>query len=161
MDFIGPYRKKDRIEMKIIKYIIIFVALFALTACQTRVKNYGAEKRTVSGVQCKKIMARVTFYHPHEDKWGSRIASSNGRAKEGRTIAAEKAFPFYQKIQIESLAGKVGDGHFNVEDRGTAVEKRKASRGQYPVFDVFVQNRKKMKQLEDLYIEPVPVTVCF
>jgi len=93
-------------------------------------------------------VARVTFYCPKEDKWGSRIASSKrARAKEGLTIAAERAFPFGTRVHIPRLWGIVGDGHFVVQDRGTAVQARKASYGSVPVFDIYVASRKKMKRL--------------
>lgn len=87
-----------------------------------------------------KKKARVTYYHVGEDKWGSRIATG-GRAKQGVTIAAERAFPFGTAIRIPELRGLVGDGNFVVQDRGRYVQSRKASRGECPVFDVFVSSK--------------------
>jgi len=91
----------------------------------------------LSAIQ-QKMVARITFYHKRE-AGGDRIASSiKGRAKEGITIAAHPKFPFGTKIIIPALDGKIGDGEFTIEDRGTDVTKKKASHGKTFVFDVYV-----------------------
>lgn len=101
-----------------------------------------------TGLNGRKGTARVTIYNKHEDRWHDRIASSSkARAKEGLTIAAEKSFAFGTRILIPLLRGIVGSGSYIVQDRGSAVEERKASRGRCPVFDVYVASRKRMKQL--------------
>jgi len=42
--------------------------------------------------------------------------------------------------------GVIGDGNFIVQDRGTAVTKKKASRGQTEVIDVFVRNNSEIRK---------------
>jgi 3D (Asp-Asp-Asp) domain-containing protein len=87
------------------------------------------------------------MYNNHEDKFGSRIASSaKRRATIGKTLAAESAFPFGTRIHIPILDKLLGDGHCVVEDRGSAVQKRRASQGRYPVLDLYAETKKKMKQ---------------
>ena len=98
--------------------------------------------------QQKRIVARITFYTNYEEG-GNRIASSNkGRAKEGLTIAAHPDFKFGTKVHIPALKGKVGNGNFVIEDRGSAVTKKKASHGKYYVFDVYLHanSRKEAKR---------------
>lgn len=107
------------------KKAILSLAALSLASCAAPV------------VKDKTFPARVTVYNAHEDKYGSHIAMG-GRAHEGVTVAAEHAFAFGTKLTIPAIAGKIGDGHFVVQDRGSAVETRKASHGALPVFDVFV-----------------------
>ncbi len=100
------------------------------------------------------IIARVTFYHPHEDKWGSRIATG-GRAREGWTMAAPRVVPFSTKVVAPLLNGVVGTGHFNVEDRGGALE-RYYRKGQLRL-DVYVDSRRRCKWLGSHLPEFMPV----
>lgn len=97
----------------------------------------------------KSGIARVTFYNKHEDKYGGRIASSNKRrAVKKQTIAAERSYPFGTKVRIPYLANLLGlHRPFIVEDRGSAVEARKASHGTAPVFDIYAETKKEMKRL--------------
>jgi hypothetical protein len=116
--------------------LISILLLCCLSGCETVPKKSHS------------FRARVTFYHPHEDKWGTRTASGH-RAHEGRTVAAGWWAPFGERLQIPQLHGVVGDGNFVVEDRGGAVEKAKASRGALPVVDVFVASRQKYRRCRD------------
>lgn len=90
-----------------------------------------------------RFRARVTFYHPHEDHWGSRTACGR-RANEGRTVAAGRWASFGEPVRIPALRGVVGE-NFIVEDRGRDVERAKASRGALPVIDVYVATRAKYR----------------
>jgi 3D (Asp-Asp-Asp) domain-containing protein len=122
---------------KIMKIEYIALAGFILTSCaEMQVKP------------CHKTgTARLTFYNKHEDKFGSRIASSaKRRATVGKTLAADRGFPFGTHIHIPILDKILGDGHCVVEDRGSAVQKRKASHGLTPVLDLYAETKKKMKQ---------------
>lgn len=93
-------------------------------------------------------VARVTFYNKHEDEYGNRIASSNKRrARRGYTCAAESAFSFGTIVKIPWLARLLGAETYVVEDRGSAVEKRKASHGTVPVFDIYVDSKRETKLL--------------
>jgi len=89
----------------------------------------------------KYIVARITFYN-RKEAGGDRLAMG-GRAKEGISVAAHPDFKFGTKIQIPSLAGKIGNGNFIVQDRGTAVTKKKASHGKAYVFDIYVNANSK------------------
>jgi len=94
------------------------------------------------------VSARVTYYHPYEDRWGSQVACpKTKRAKEGVTVAAHPDFKFGQKIYIPALKGVVGDGNFVVQDRGSAVTKKRASKGGAYVFDVYVSKPSKMRSV--------------
>ena len=96
----------------------------------------------------KKIKCRITYYHPHQDKWGAKVACpKTKKAVEGLTVAAHPDFKFGQTVFIPELKGIIGDGHFTVQDRGSAVTKRTASKNQEYVFDVFVSNDQKMRNL--------------
>lgn len=100
-----------------------------------------------------KTRARITYYTPYEDKWGSQTADpKTKRAKEGVTVAAHPDFKFGTEVQIPGLNNHVGDGKFLVQDRGGAVKSKKAAKGKrcndgklLYVFDVFVSSTAKMK----------------
>jgi hypothetical protein len=96
-----------------------------------------------------KTMARITFYGPHEDHFGSRIAIG-GRAHEGTTMASPKAIAFNTSVSVPALAGVVGNGCFVIQDRGSALEK--AYRHGQLRLDVYVASRKRLRQLK--YGEP-------
>lgn len=92
-------------------------------------------------------MARITYYHPSECHWGSRVACpKTRRAKEGVTIAAHPDFDFGQKVFIPELKDVIGNGEFLVQDRGSAVTRKKASKGKTYVFDVFVSSGSRMRK---------------
>jgi len=99
------------------------------------------------------IKVRLTFYHNHEDAYGSRVAMDPSiRAEEGVTVAAHPDFDFGSLIYIPELAGVLGNGQFIVQDRGSAVKTKKASGGREYVIDVFLnaptyrQAERKMKR---------------
>ncbi len=116
----------------------IAVPLLVLLCCLS-----GCETTRVSNIS-HRFRARVTFYHPHEDKWGRRTANGH-QANEGRTVAAGWWAPFGGRVQIPQLKGVVGTGNFVVEDRGRDVENNKAAHGLMPVVDVFVATRAKYR----------------
>lgn len=121
------------------KPLILTVSVLALIGC------------TNHTVKTQSKTARITFYNPYEDKWGSRIAmSSKMRAKEGITVAAHSDFQFGQTVIIPDLKGVLNNtGQFIVQDRGSAVEKKVASQGQYYVFDVYLnRNGRRLKKLD-------------
>jgi len=90
----------------------------------------------------KKYYCRITYYHPYQDRWGSRVACpKTTRAEQGITVAAHPNFKFGTQVYIPDLAGKVGDGRFVVQDRGAWVTKKKASRGKNYVFDVYISTK--------------------
>jgi hypothetical protein len=92
------------------------------------------------------IKARLTYYSAHEDKYGSHTASGV-HAREGTTIAAGPWWHFGERVYVPALAGVVGDGHFKVQDRGTAVTLKRAIarslRATAEVFDVYLAGSKR------------------
>ena len=120
--------------------LILLSTMFMMTSCAT----IGMDKPSIEeGV---KIRARVTFYNPCK-RWGDQVASpSVKKAKEGVTVAASKKIPFGTKIKIPELEGIVGDGNFIVQDRGSAVCSKRASKGNAPVIDVFVSSAHKVNK---------------
>lgn len=122
-----------------------------LTASPTKVESFSL--RTFFGFKPKvehleKYRARVTYYTVGEDKWGDRVADpKTHRAKQGTTVAHHPKYSFGTSIRIPQLEGVVGDGNFKVQDRGSAVTKKRASRGRTYVIDVFVKNKRTMRKL--------------
>ena len=133
-----------------LKAALCSLALF-LSLIPAKALNFSAsqpKQKIVSKIKQKPKLARITFYNKHEDKYGNRIAcSSRRRAVRGRTAAAESQFPFGTIVKIPWLTKLLGTGRYVVEDRGSAVERRKASRGTVPVFDLYVETKKEMKRL--------------
>ena len=115
--------------MQKVKLLLALVAA-GLTACQTPPTGHIKE---IPG-------ARITWYTNHEDCYGSKTASG-GRAQEGRTVAAHRDFAFGTTLVIPALRPLVGSAVFTVEDRGSAVEAKRASTGGEYVFDVYLRAR--------------------
>jgi 3D (Asp-Asp-Asp) domain-containing protein len=78
------------------------------------------------------VKVRLTVY------WGHTKTASGQKPVHMKTCAAEKRFKFGTKITIPSLGMEL-----TVNNRGPAVEKRVASRGKYPVIDVFFNSRQQ------------------
>jgi 3D (Asp-Asp-Asp) domain-containing protein len=99
---------------------------------------------------------RLTFYHPGEDKYGSKTVTGR-RAHQGITCAAEQAYALGTRIYIPVLRDIIGSSDYIVQDRGTAVQGRKASHGLLPVIDVFVERKtwRYVKRLPALITEAV------
>ena len=103
-----------------------------------------AEAQAVENI--KQITARITYYTA-DRKYGTKVACpKTKRATEGVTIAAHPDFKFGAEIHIPYFADKLGDGKFLVQDRGTAVTSKKASRGKAYVFDIYVKSHSKLQQ---------------
>lgn len=83
------------------------------------------------------IKHRLTVYYPGQDKWTSRFQSASGKTlKNGISVATDlKTYDFDDKIFIEGLGERV------VHDTGTAVKERTASRGKYPIIDIFFASK--------------------
>jgi 3D (Asp-Asp-Asp) domain-containing protein len=100
----------------------------------------------------KQLYSRVTYYTKHEDKFGNKVACSKKlRAQQGRTVAAHKDFPFGTKCFIPDLKEELGSGPLVVEDRGRAVNAKKAVprdwRSWMYDFDVYLDcSNRKMRQ---------------
>jgi len=128
--------------------LIILILLVSTTAADQKNENDKP----------KHYKARVTYYNP-DSYYGSKVAcQKTKRATKGVTVAAHPDFKFGTKIIIPSLSGIVGDGNFVVQDRGTAVTKKVASKGKGYVFDVYISNKniskitKKVPMWMDVYV---------
>jgi len=95
-----------------------------------------------------KVRARITYYCPGEDRYGSRVASRDvKKAKTGTTVAAHPDFKFGTRVYIPALQNKIGDGKFIVQDRGRAVTSKAAARGKAYVFDVYVASNRAVRKM--------------
>lgn len=127
--------------------LLLLTGVMLTTSCTTSNLNKEStwfdnifKKKNIS--QPIKHKARITYYSVGQDKWGDKVACpKTPRAKEGITIAAHPDFKFGTKIRIPRLKGIIGDGDFVVQDRGSAVTKKRASKGNAYVFDVFVKSK--------------------
>lgn len=125
---------------KLLYFTLIVVILYTNTGCVDTV--YAAPPASNTRV----VNARITYYCGR-DKWGSRVACPKTiRANRGLTVAAHPDFKFGQKIYIPKLKNIIGDGYFNVQDRGSAVTSRLASKGKAYVFDVYVSSYNELKR---------------
>jgi hypothetical protein len=89
------------------------------------------------------IRARVTFYGGAPE----RVARPGvSKAHEG-VVAAHPKYKFGTRLHIPALKGVVGDGQFEVCDRGSAVTARRASHGHADVIDVYVPTYSKLNRL--------------
>lgn len=92
------------------------------------------------------FLARVTFYTDCPI-YGRKTASQR-IAVQGTTVAAAKTVPFGTEYRIPRLAGWIKtDGVFRVDDRGPAVDAMTASKGKFPVIDVYVSSSSTVKRL--------------
>jgi len=144
--------------------IIIALAAFSLSfsACSTiNAPNNHRNAPKTSQIAPNKIKARITYYNAHEDKWGARVSMSpKMRACEGVTVAAHPCFEFGTKVIIPNFKGILGNGVFEVQDRGTKVTRKVASGGNEFVFDVFLNGKKrKINLFERTFPEYMDVIV--
>ena len=126
------------------KTILLLMALSLMSCSSTKIASAAPPEKLS---YLKKIKARITYYYPEAPFWRKVSDKSVKTATEGVTVAAHPDFKFGKKIYIPDLKNKVGDGKFVVQDRGTAVTKKKASAGKGYVFDIYVKNPKKMNYL--------------
>lgn len=98
--------------------------------------------------------ARITYYTDKQ-------TASGVKPVQGDTVAAERAFKFGTRFHIPDLKkiSKDGKGVFTTSDRGPAVEKRIASKGKYPVIDIYVSNHSKIREYSRSFPSVVKVTV--
>jgi 3D (Asp-Asp-Asp) domain-containing protein len=104
----------------------------------------------LASLPAEEFKARITYYI--DTKTASGI-----KPVEGKTVAAEKRFKMGTKFEIPALKSLNGSGGFVKQDVGPAIERRTASRGKYPVIDVYVSQKSKIKEYSKKY--PAVVTV--
>ena len=94
----------------------------------------------VDGGEYTPMRARITYYHRFQDKFGNKVAmDTHAKAVEGVTVAAHPVFKFGTRVYIPELRGVVGSGEFTVQDRGSAVTAKQASKYKTFVFDIYVE----------------------
>ena len=129
--------------------ILLLIPMLALASCATSKLSQESETFSFLGknVKTEKYNARITYYSVGEDKWGDKVACPKTyRAKEGVTISAHPKFPLGTIVYIPKLKEVIDNGVFTVQDRGSAVTKKKAAKGKAFVFDIFVSNQYKMRK---------------
>ena len=128
------------------KRIAISLALVLSLSCCSVASNSGTTSPDITAG--RKVRARITYYCPGEDRYGSRVASQGvKKAKTGTTVAAHPDFKFGTRVYIPALKNKIDDGKFIVQDRGRAVTSKKAAHGHAYVFDVFVASNRAIKKM--------------
>ena len=129
------------------KIINLVIAGLIMSYAPTALAKEPNKTKIVNSVKYSQVYtARITYYSA-DGIWGNRVAHHGcKRAKEGVTVAAHPNFKFNTKLYIPELKGKIGDGNFIVQDRGTAVTSKKASRGKAYVFDIYVASRSKISK---------------
>lgn len=92
------------------------------------------------------FLARITFY-TDDPRWGKKT-SSGEIAEQGTTVAAARGIPYGTEYYIPRLKEWMNtDGNFEVHDRGSAVDRRTASRGKLPVIDIYVSSPRMVEKL--------------
>jgi 3D (Asp-Asp-Asp) domain-containing protein len=90
----------------------------------------------------KEIKVRLTAYWARgsdTDSWSARRQSSTGATlKPNKSVAVDpRIIPYFSKLYIPNL------GFRFAHDTGTAVINKKASKGKYPVVDIFFMTEKE------------------
>ena len=127
----------------IIKTLVATATLFVCSSCASKIPHSNKEYIV------EKYKARITYYTGAEDRrYGSRVADPNTkRAKAGVTVAHHKRYKFGTIVKIPKLKGVVGNGYFEVQDRGPAINSKRASRGKTYVIDVYVKDKRTIRKL--------------
>ena len=95
-----------------------------------------------NAVPKKEIKVRLTAYWAkgsNTDSWSAKRQSSTGATlKPNKSVAVDpRIIPYFSKLYIPNL------GFRFAHDTGTAVVKKKASKGKYPVVDIFFMTEKE------------------
>ena len=90
----------------------------------------------------KEIKVRLTAYWAKgsdTDSWSAKRQSSTGATlKPNKSVAVDpRIIPYFSKLYIPNL------GFRFAHDTGTAVINKKASKGKYPVVDIFFMTEKE------------------
>ena len=95
-----------------------------------------------NAVPKKEIKVRLTAYWAkgsNTDSWSAKRQSSTGATlKPNKSVAVDpRIIPYFSKLYIPNL------GFRFAHDTGTAVINKKASKGKYPVVDIFFMTEKE------------------
>ena len=106
----------------------------------------------------KEIKVRLTAYWARgsdTDSWSAKRQSSTGATlKPNKSVAVDpKIIPYFSKLYIPNL------GFRFAHDTGTAVIKKKASKGKYPVVDIFFMTEKEAMRFVNTNPKVVKVAI--
>ena len=106
----------------------------------------------------KQIKVRLTAYWAkgsNTDSWSAKRQSSTGATlKPNKSVAVDpRIIPYFSKLYIPNL------GFRFAHDTGTAVVKKKASKGKYPVVDIFFMTEKEAMRFVNSNPKVVKVAV--
>ena len=106
----------------------------------------------------KEIKVRITTYWANggdTDGWSAKRQSSTGvRLRPNVSVAVDpKVIPYFSRLYIPNL------GFRYAHDTGTAVIQKKASKGKYPVIDVFFLHKKDAIRFANAHPKIVKVKV--
>lgn len=124
---------------------LVLIAALGLLA-QAHAANILVDPNPFPKKPVKKMKVRITAYWPGQDYWTSRYKSSTGYTlKSGISCAVDpRIIPYGSKVVINGR-------QFKAIDTGSAVISKKASRGKYPVVDLFFASETKaMRELAKL-----------
>lgn len=116
------------------------VMLLLLLASRLEASTIYLNKKLDRKTPKKVMMCRITAYWQNEDGWTSDLKSSTGkRLVSGKSCAVDpRIIPYGSNVIVE---GK----RYVAHDTGTAVIKRKASKGA-PVVDVFYKTERQAER---------------
>lgn len=116
--------------------LVILFGLISNSQASTIYLGQKLDRKTPKKV----MMCRITAYWQNEDGWTSDLKSSTGkRLVSGKSCAVDpRVIPYGSNVIVE---GK----RYVAHDTGTAVVKRKASKGA-PVVDVFYKTEKQAER---------------
>lgn len=123
--------------------------------------------KTIEAKQCslfknalpkKQIKVRLTAYWAkgsNTDSWSAKRQSSTGATlKPNKSVAVDpKIIPYFSRLYIPNL------GFRYAHDTGTAVINKKASKGKYPVVDIFFMTEKEAMRFVNSNPKVVKVAV--
>ena len=106
----------------------------------------------------KEIKVRITTYWANggdTDGWSAKRQSSTGvRLKPNVSVAVDpKIIPYFSRIYIPNL------GFRYAHDTGTAVIRKKASNGKYPIIDVFFLHKRDAERFANTHPKIVKVKI--
>ena len=105
-------------------------------------RNQMSESFIKDVVPKKEIKVRLTAYWAKGSDTDSdtarRKSSTGATLKPNRSVAVDpRIIPYFSKLYIPNLGYRIA------HDTGTAVVKKKASKGKYPVVDIFFMTEKE------------------
>ena len=105
-------------------------------------RNQMSESFIKDVIPKKEIKVRLTAYWAKgsdtDSDTAKRKSSTGATLKPNKSVAVDpKVIPYFSKLYIPNLGFRIA------HDTGTAVVKKKASKGKYPVVDIFFMTEKE------------------